>query len=137
MTAEPVLTAEAVTDLFNHCLVNPEIPLPDGDACNVKGVLHTAELHPDRLEKRRDIIMAMLAELPDGFHEGLGGGWSFLNACNDRHGRQWTGFHLTMEKLFMLGMGLELVREVLPGMRETMPGGMPYYVVKVEVRAPA
>jgi hypothetical protein len=73
----------------------------------------------------------MLAELPDMFKESGGGGWSFLNACDDRHGNQWTGLHQRMEQLFQLGIGIDKVecqlpREVWPA----LPGGMPYYIVK-------
>lgn len=73
----------------------------------------------------------MLDKLPEQFHEATGGGWSFLNACNDRHGNQWTGLHQRMEQLFQLGIALGRVSYCLP--REfwsAMPGGVPYIVVK-------
>ena len=74
----------------------------------------------------------MLSELPDEFRVSGGGGWSFLQACNDRHGTQWTGFHQAMEELFMLGMAAGLVTELLPrDLWDALPGGMPYYAVKL------
>ena len=72
----------------------------------------------------------MLGELPDEFHQVGGGGWSFLNACNNRHGELWTGEHRIMELLVMLGIGIGRVRFVMPrDLWSEMPGGMPYFMV--------
>ena len=71
----------------------------------------------------------MLSDLPAEFHQEWGGGWSFLNACRTRSGKQWT--HVEMEKLFVLGLGIEMVVCCLD--REfwsSLPGGVPYYMVK-------
>jgi hypothetical protein len=78
-------------------------------------------------------IRAMLAELPDQYRKSGGGGWSFLNACDDRHGTQWTGFHRTMEHLFMLGLAIGAVTLLMPReLWDALPGGMPYYMVDVD-----
>ena len=54
-----------------------------------------------------------------------------MNACMDKSGRQWTGMHLTMEYLFLLGIAIGEVEYLLPReMWEAFPGGMPYLVVK-------
>ncbi|MGV6875870.1 hypothetical protein ACUSIJ_24695 [Pseudochelatococcus sp. B33] len=75
-------------------------------------------------------IEAMLAQLPDEFQAAGGGGWSFLNACMDRGGGQWTGMHPTMDKLFMLGIAAGKARFLLPrDLWSALPGGMPYVVV--------
>ena len=132
----PILSADKVNEIFFECLApNPdEAAAQETDVVPVDGVLHTVCLNRDRLEVRKAEIAELLAELPDGFHKHLGGGWSFLAACDDRHGRQWTGLHAEMERLFMLGLGLELVRECLPGMRDALPGAMPYYAIVRDIR---
>jgi len=129
----PILTADAVEALFDDCLV-PSDALGDPNHIKVTGVIREAILHPEPVEKRRDEIAALLAQLPDQFHEHCGGGWSFMNACMDRRGNLWTGLHLTMEKLFMLGIACGLARELMPDMRDALPGGMPYYVVDKQAR---
>jgi len=70
--------------------------------------------------------------LPDEFHTGKGGGWSFLDACNDRNGAQWTSLHRTMDQLVCLGHAIGAVSFCLPReMWKILPGGMPYFVVDV------
>lgn len=61
---------------------------------------------------------------------GQGKGYSFLGACLDKNGRQWTGQHLLMEELMLMGIAIEKVKILLP--RKCwgiFPGGMPYFVV--------
>ena len=61
-----------------------------------------------------------------------------MAACNDKDGHQWTGLHLTMEKLFALGIGIERVKCLLPReLWKIMPGGMPYFMVLVETEVQA
>ena len=121
------LTNENVATVFAACLSR------GGDAVNreklVTGVMRSLKFDTNRLEAHRTDINDMLDELPKQFHAGDGGGWSFLNACMTKDGDQWTGLHDNMEKLFMLGMGIDRVSEILSSMRDAMPGGMPYYVV--------
>lgn len=74
----------------------------------------------------------MLLQLPKEFQKGSGsgGGISFLNACNDVSGKQWTDSHQVMEQLFALGIGCNKVKCLMPReMWKVLPGGMPYYVV--------
>jgi hypothetical protein len=99
----------------------------------VQGITCSAGFHPGRVAERKGKIKELLRELPDSFHKGKGGGMSFLEACLDRHGNQWTGLHQRMDQLFMLGTAIGAVNMCLPReMWETLPGGMPYYVVDVE-----
>lgn len=123
-----VLSTDRVRQLFLDCLFK------DGEdtSSHVKaeGITSIAEFNPDRLNIHKVEIEAMLDELPDEFKKSDGGGMSFLNACNDRHGNQWTGFHQTMEQLFQLGIAIGKVECQLPKeMWQALPGGMPYYVV--------
>ena len=75
-------------------------------------------------------VRDMLSRLPEPFHRTKGGGWLFLNACNDRNGVQWTDFHQQMEQLFQLGIGLGLVKCLMSReMWSILPGEMPFYSV--------
>lgn len=117
-----------VNEVFLNCLFK------DGEDTSkhvkAEGITRNVGFHPDRLEASRVEILAMLDELPNEFKESVGGGYSFLEACNDKHGNQWTGLHLRMEQLFQLGIGIGKVKCLLPReMWAVLPGGMPYYVV--------
>ena len=90
----------------------------------------TVGFHPGRLEGHKAEIEALLDELPDEFKQSGGGGMSFLNACMDRHGNQWTGLHQRMEQLFLLGIAIGKAKLLVPRrMWAVLPGGMPYYVI--------
>ena len=79
---------------------------------------------------KEEEIGDILAELPDEFQSTKGGGWSFLNACNDRDGNQWTGQHSVMEELFCLGIAAGKAKYLMPReMWSVLPGGVPYIVV--------
>jgi hypothetical protein len=72
----------------------------------------------------------LLNELPSSFKKDIGGGWSFLQACETKDGVQW-GEHRNMEQLFVLGMALGKVRYCLPrDLWQVLPGGMPYLVIE-------
>lgn len=131
-----MLSAQRVEEIFLDCLFNDDEDTADHVEC--EGILHTAWFHPGRLETNRTEIGALLDELPEPFHEAGGGGWSFLNACNDKNNVQWTGFHQTMERLFLLGIGIGRAQWLLPrNMWSAFPGGMPYVVVKTETAVDA
>jgi hypothetical protein len=122
------LDAGRVEEVFLECLFR------DGeDTTNhirAEGITSTVGFHPDSLESHKAEIEAMLEELPDEFKSSGGGGWSFLNACNDKHGNQWTGLHQRMEQLFQLGIAIGKVEYQLPReMWSVLPGGMPYLVI--------
>jgi hypothetical protein len=120
------LTADRVEAIFADCLA------PGADGVTVEGIVGTAVFDQDALTAWTADICALLAELPDQYRKSGGGGWSFLNACDDRHGNQWTGFHRTMEHLFMLGLGIGKVELLMPReLWDALPGGMPYYAVDV------
>lgn len=127
-----MLTAERVHEIAKACFyTDAELPdrnvVPDG-AVLVEGILHTYGFHPGRLEGYRVEIAAMLAELPLPFQpvpEGGGGGWTFLNACEDKDGRLW-GQHFDMEMLFCLGIATGQAQWMMKTMVDVLPGGMPY-----------
>lgn len=142
--AELIIDPEQVNEVFLGVLFTEsevkdmEGETPEG-AIVVAGIRHRFGLHPERLEEKRDQVRSWLAALPHQFHANGGddsGGWSFLNACNQENGVQWTGLHVRMEQLFCLGMGLGLVKSQLPrAVWHALPGGMPYYVIDLDAQA--
>lgn len=119
-----------VEEVFRACLAHGEQSHP---TVTVKGILHNAHFAVSELQKRHKEIGAMLDLLPTPFQKlekGGGGGWSFLQACLDNDGNLWTGVHLTMEQLFMLGLATEQASFCMPReIWEALPGGMPYLVI--------
>lgn len=132
------LTAENVTRIISDSLFrSEEVPgdpgekTPPADAVIVEGIMNRWAFHPGRLEGHRQEIADMLSQLPEEFQIHKGGGWTFLNACMTRDGRQW-GEHRSMDELFSLGQGLKLVKCQMPrDMWRMLPGGMPYYSVNL------
>ena len=124
---------EAVAAAFLDCLFRDDeivAGVPVLTPVTAEGIGNKVGFHPGRLETHRAQVTAWLTLLPYQFHKSGGGGWSFLNACNDRDGVQWTGFHVRMDQLFTLGIALGLVDWQLPrDMWGMLPGGMPYVVV--------
>lgn len=122
------LTSQAVDDLMRRCLWFAGTQ-SDG-MINVEGIKANYAFSTSRIAEHADEIGALLAELPDEFHADKGGGWSFLNACNDRHDNQWTGLHSQMEKLFALGIAAGKARWSLPReLWSACRGEMPYVTV--------
>lgn len=131
------LTEANVQAVFNQCLLTQE-PIeeaaqpksPDPHRTPVDGILHRFTFDTNALETHREDIGVMLAQLPDQFHSDRGGGWSFLNSCDNKHGRQWADYHSTMEKMWSLGIAVGKAQYSLP--RDLWPSlhaGMPYLVV--------
>lgn len=132
---------EVVESVFTDCLLRDEEledgkPKSDVNVTRVEGLVHIFGFHNERLKSHESGIRQMLSELPTSFHKGMGGGWSFLNACQDKDGKQWTGLHMIMEQLFCLGMGLDLASYLLPReMWGALPGKMPYFVIDLDGRS--
>lgn len=123
------LTAENVKMIFFDCLFKKgeliENPI------KAEGIISTFGFHSKRVDKNKDEIYDMLKQLPSSFQKKSGGGMSFLNACDDKDGNQWTGFHQTMEQLVVLGIAINKVKYNLPKeMWKAFPGGMPYFVIE-------
>ena len=97
-----------------------------------EGITSKFAFHPERLKKHREKIVEWLKALPRQFRKSSGGGWSFLNACFQENGVQWTGLHQRMEQLFCLGIALGLVESIMSREKwATLPGGMPYYAINI------
>lgn len=128
-----ILSDDAVNELVRSSMYEEGEDHSNGILIN--GIVHNVMFDPVRVEANKENIKLLLDELPNEFKTSLGGGWSFLNACVDKHGRQWTDYHRTMEFLFLLGMAAKLVILLLP--REVwgaLPGGMPYYAIDDTVK---
>jgi hypothetical protein len=124
------LTSSNVDTVLEDCLFDhkpsdaEKISSPSAD-----GIMATFHFDPKKLSIHKEDICSMLAELPDAFQQDGGGGMSFLNACITRSGNQW-GEHRSIDLLFMLGMAIGKVKCCFSReMWNTLPGGMPYYVV--------
>ena len=92
----------------------------------VEGLTNIFHLHPQRLEEQRELIKAIIDELPPIFKEG----YTFLKLCENKDGDQWTGMHKTCQELVVMAVGLGLMSYCLP--REVwpvLPGGVPYVIV--------
>lgn len=123
-----MLTSEGVDDMMRKCLFADSESM-DG-ALMVEGIVNNYAFHPDRIKENAVAISEMLSELPDEFQASKGGGWSFLNACMDRHGNQWTGLHQQQERLFVLGIASGKARWLMPRkMWKMLPGSLPYVSV--------
>lgn len=127
-----ILYSERVQKIFTACL-HSNVDIYDGMAhipVTVDGVLGSVILDQGKLTTYTEEIIAMLNELPREFHDSIGGGWSFLQACNDKNGIQWTGLHMDMDKLFILGIAINKVKYILPKeLWNVLPGGMPFLVI--------
>lgn len=131
MMDETTNKSQMVRDLMLKVLYKPE-EVPDGkppeDSVIVDGIMGKYAFHPDRIAAAKEKIRWLLDEMPDEFHKGKGGGWSFLNLCMDKHGTHWAE-HPTMNDLICLGIGAGMAKWATG--REfwnAMPGGMPYVI---------
>lgn len=125
----PLIDPDRVAAIFMECLYDPQ--KDTADMVKAEGIVCTVGFAQSRLDEHRDEITTMLKNLPLQFQEQGGGGWSFLNACNDKNGEQWTGLHQRMEQLFQLGLAINMVVEPMQALpRAVLPGGVPYYVVR-------
>lgn len=120
------LTVNAVETIFVECLTNENNP----NKISCTPVVHMCVFDKEKIENKSKEILGLLMELPTEFRRSSGGGYSFLMACNDKDGNQWTGLHVNMEKLFALGMAAGHVEHLMPKeMWSILPGGVPYFVI--------
>lgn len=120
---QPILNPDRIDKILGEALA------PSGRP--IEGVMRSFAVDCGVVAQHRAEIVAMLGELPDEFMDNGGGGWSFLNLCQDRHGHLWTGMHSTCEALIVLAEALDLASYMLPrDMWDALPGGMPYVAFK-------
>ena len=129
MEKDIIITAtnmsELVSKSFMDCLFKE-----GEDTSNyvkVEGIINNFGLHPQRLEEKRELVTALLAELPIEFKKG----YTFLNICTNKNGELWTGDQRVCEQLIVMAIGLDLMSYCLPReMWAILPGGVPYIIVK-------
>lgn len=123
-----MLKPDTVQTLMRLCLAEKN-DAPDVHI--IEGITRKFAFDPKMIEENKDQIENLVNELPDPFMMSKGGGWSFLMACEDKHGNQWTGSHAIMEELFCLGMAAGKVKCLFTDreMWSALPGGVPYYAV--------
>ena len=122
------LNSETVREIFLDCLFKENENRYN--AIMAAGITFSVGFNPIRLNKHKEDIVQLLDNLKDEFKQDLGGGYSFLEACCDKYGNHW-GEHRNVEELFLLGIAIDKVEYLLP--RElwmTLPGGVPYLVIK-------
>jgi len=132
-----MISVEGLNKIFSDCLFMEEElkndPNYEEKMTPVEGITSNFGFHKERLLSHKEEVKKMLMQLPKTFRRSEGGGWSFLNACDDKDGNQWTGLHSNMEQLFVLGMGLGLCEYCAPKeMWAILPGGMPFIVINEE-----
>jgi hypothetical protein len=121
------LTVEAVEAIVRYCLFKEGEDTTGNVA--VEGVIMNIGFHPGRLAEKGEEIRDLLMELPDNFRLKEGSGWSFLNACEDRHGNHW-GEHVNVDALLCLGLASGYAKYLMPRKVWPMfPAGMPYFFV--------
>lgn len=125
-----MLTADKVKEVLSKCFfTKAEVEAGITQALPAPGIRMMVGFHPGRIEENQGVIKALLDQLPDTFQEKKGGGMSFLNACEDKHGTQW-GEHVNIDELMMLGLAAGWLTIPLPrAMWRAFRGGMPYLVV--------
>lgn len=122
-----MINSDEVHKQFMSCLFKEGEPTDPHIA--VEGLTFNVGFHPERLESKRKFIEEGIATLPEEFTKG--GGWTFLNLCNTKDGKQWTSFHRIMEEFVIMAIGLKLCDYCLP--REfwgSLVGGVPYIVFR-------
>lgn len=123
-----MLTSQSIDDIMRKCLFADDEAMDD--VVKIEGIINNYAFHRARIKENADAIGEMLGELPDGFQSQKGSGLSFLNACIDRHGNQWTDSHRQRERLFALGIAAGKARWVFRReLWNTLPGGLPYVSV--------
>ena len=125
------LTAENVRKVGLDCMFKDGTDPNEAikTAIVVEGIVRKFGYDPVGIERNRENIKSMLLELPETFHAGHGGGWSFLNACTTKDGVLW-GQHVDMEHLMTLGIAAGYVSYGMPrDMWKVLPGSVPYFTV--------
>lgn len=132
---ELLINGDEVEEVFCMCLYRKASgrKVAPGDAVFVEGIEGEYIFSSELLEKHRQKIEEWLRALPYEFRRNKGGGWSFLNACYQNNGVQWTDYQERVEQLLCMAIGLKLAKCLLS--REfwyLLPGAMPYYAIFVE-----
>jgi len=84
--------------------------------------------HPTRLESHRAEVVAMLAQLHNRFKQSKNTkGWTLFDMNKDATGAKWSDVS-TAHRLGCLAIGLEEAEWVGLEFKDTLPGGLPYFL---------
>ena len=121
------LTDGNVTRILNRCIIPEGVPVVGYTTVEVEGIHKDFVFNSSILDTERQHIEEMLKQLPKGFKQGR----SFGEMYRTESGRQWTGNIKNMEALMVLGAAIGKVKYPVPkSLWWSLPGGMPYVVVK-------
>jgi hypothetical protein len=127
-----MISAEKVMDILGDCFYKDEELIngvPTIPPIEVEGIITNVGLHPERVKKHEEEIISLLNELSEKFMKASGGGYTFLNMCEDKYGNQW-GEQMHAEALMMLGMAINKVSYSLSRDFWTiLPGSVPYITI--------
>lgn len=143
-----MINVEEVKKILMDCLFKKEElnseSLPTEPWIASSGVVSQFGFNANRIEKHAGRIHEILKELPSEFQPlsgGGGGGWTFLNACQDKEGVLW-GQQRDVDELLTLGIAAGWAEIQMPReLWSSLPGGVPYFEVleerkKVEATQP-
>lgn len=113
-----------VEEIFIDCLYENDVLL---DKCNIiEGIKMKVAFDPKKVEENKEEINLLLDNIHGKFKEG----WTFLNLCLDKNGNFWTGNHITMEKLLLLGLAIGRIKYCCSkDMWDILPSKMPYIFI--------
>lgn len=124
------LTAENVHNTFEFCLYQNGDSVDDVVDCS--GVLGKVYMNQSRVWLVKSDIISMLDKLCDKYRST--NGYSFLNMCEDKHGRRWTEYYQIVDELVMLGLAIHKVSFAASKSRWDMfIGGMPHIVIDQKI----
>ena len=129
-----MLNGEKIQELLDDCLFREDEVVngvPVVEPIYVNGIVNNLGLHPTRTIEKRPELLKMLNELPESFWNGD----SFLNLCQDKNGKLWTGLQRISEAFLILCIANNLMKYVFP--RETwsnLPGSVPFVIITMEAK---
>lgn len=134
-----MIQASEVQSIVKKCLFNQEEIDAEGKPkvpwIAAEGVVSQFGFNKERIDENAARIRELLQELPIEFQPtvaGGGGGWTFLNACQDKNGELW-GQQRDVDELLTLGIASGWASISMPrDMWNVLPGGVPYFEVMHE-----
>jgi hypothetical protein len=116
-----LISCNLVNAIFNLCLSGSK-------PVKIEGMTQDYVLYEDTVEHYKYEIQYMIKSLPDQFKNE--NGWSLVCACEDKNGILWTPHWETIEKLFILGIVIGVVKHTKPkSYWPNLPFGFPYFKV--------
>ena len=116
--------SQLVSNTFKECLFKE-----GEDTSNYvigEGIKNNFGFNPQRLEQHRELVTAILNELPDDFKKG----YTFLGICVNKDGKLWTGEHRVCEQLVAMANALGLMSYCYP---RTVWGVLPQRLPYVQI----